>query len=372
MRLAEILQQGRAADRGYRIGGDEFAVVLTHTDTEGAAVLARRLAAAAHAAGLNTSIGISVLREGQPADVLRAEADAALYEAKRQGGSQIVYFADIREHTVVTSAEQRDAVKMLIEEGRLSTSYQPIWDLNRRMLLGFEALTRPHPDYGLSGPAEAFDVAEQTGRVHQLDVLCVTNALTIGAQLPPGALLFINLCPQTLDIDGDKNGWLLQAVADAGLSPEDIVIEVTERFGGRLASVAKCLRHLQMLGFKVALDDVGTGNSGLEILRAVRADFVKLDRSLVAAAATEPSARAMLTALATYAHQTGAYVIAEGIEDDEILDALLHLYDYYDSSPEGMIKGGQGYGLGRPSPAIDTTLPDSLRAPRSDPLVIAV
>ena len=109
-------------------------------------------------------------------------------------------------------------------------------------LLGVEALTRPHPDYGLSGPAEAFDIAEQIGRVHQLDVLAITNALTIAPQLPDDALLFLNICPQTLDLDLDGNDWLLEASAAAGLPPERIVIEVTERFEGRPSAVAKCLR----------------------------------------------------------------------------------------------------------------------------------
>ena len=199
------------------------------------------------------------------------------------------------------SNERRASVHRLIEEGRLDTVYQPIWDLNRMTLLGVEALTRPHPDYGLSGPAEAFDIAEQIGRVHQLDVLAITNALTIAPQLPDGALLFLNLCPQTLDLDLDGNDWLLEASAAAGLPPERIVIEVTERFEGRPSAVAKSLRRLADQGFKIAIDDVGAGNSGLEMLRQVNADYVKLDRSIVAAAATEAGARAVLMALATFA-----------------------------------------------------------------------
>lgn len=360
-RVAAILLEQRAGDRGYRIGSDEFALVLTHTDADGAVVRAKRLALKAEESGVRLSIGVSALRPGEPADVLRAEADAALYESKRRGGAQVIGFNEIRAVTTVISDKKRASVHQLIEEGRLETVYQPIWDLGRTTLLGFEALARPDAVYGLSGPAEAFDIAEQIGRVHQLDVLCTTNALVIAPHLPPGVLLFLNLCPQTLDLDLDGNNWLLEAVQRAGLPPERIVIEVTERFGGRPAAVAKCLRHLAGQGFKIAIDDVGAGNSGLEILRQINADYVKLDRSIIAAAATEAGARAVLVALATFARQTGAFVIAEGIEDDDALDILRNFkQDYADS--RWIVEGGQGYGLGRPSSEIDVQLPSPFGA----------
>ena len=88
-------------------------------------------------------------------------------------GGRAAHFDDIRERVFVTTSEKKEAVRRLIEEGRLTTVFQPIWNFDAETLLGVEALTRPDPSYGLSGPAEAFDIAEQIGRVHQLDVLCV-------------------------------------------------------------------------------------------------------------------------------------------------------------------------------------------------------
>jgi EAL domain-containing protein (putative c-di-GMP-specific phosphodiesterase class I) len=123
--------------------------------------------------------------------------------------------------------------------------------------------------------------------------------------------LFFNICPRTLDQDADDNDWLRDAVEQAGLAPGPVVIEITERFGGRAASIVKCLQRLRLQGFKIAVDDVGTGNSGLAILRQVKVEFVKIDRSIVAAAPTDPGARAVLMAIATYARQTGAFVLAE-------------------------------------------------------------
>jgi EAL domain-containing protein (putative c-di-GMP-specific phosphodiesterase class I) len=273
--------------------------------------------------------------------------------AKRHGGNQIAHFDDIRDQVAVIGTDKRAAVRRLIDEQRLTTVYQPIWDFSAGNLLGVEALMRPDPDYGLSGPAEAFEIAEQIGRVHDLDVICITSALAAASDLPEHALLFLNLCPRTLDQDADENDWLSAAVEQAGIAPARVVIEITERFSGRAAPIVKCLQRLRSRGFKIALDDVGSGNSGLAMLRQVKVEFVKLDRTIVAAAPTEPGARAVLMAIATYARQTGAFVIAEGIEDDETLE-FLHAIDERELRGDAVIQGGQGYGLGRPATDVQT------------------
>jgi EAL domain-containing protein (putative c-di-GMP-specific phosphodiesterase class I) len=121
------------------------------------------------------------------------------------------------------------------------------------------------------------------------------------------------------------------------------------------------LQSLRQQGFQIALDDVGTGNSGLEMLRKIHAEFVKLDRSIVVGAATEPGARAVLMAMATFARQTGAFVIAEGIEDEDTLDFLRGI-DEHDLASETIIQGGQGFALGRPSRRPSHESPALLRA----------
>jgi len=354
--VARALRESRPGDRPYRIGGDEFALLLAHTGADGARTLARRLSRDLADAGVEVSIGVSALRPGLQPDTLRAEADAALYEAKRQGGNRAAHFQDIHERVVVMTSEMKEAVRRLSEEGRLETVFQPIWNLDKETLLGVEALTRPDPSYGLSGPAEAFDIAEQIGRVRQLDVLCVENALRSAPELQEGMLLFLNLSPLTLDLDAEADAWLAPAVGRAGLRPESVVVEVTERFGGRTESVLKRLKQLRRQGFKIAIDDVGTGNSGLEMLSQIDADFVKLDRSIVVGAATEPGARAVLLAMATFARQTGAFVIAEGIEDQDTLQFLLEIEEL-DVASDPIIQGGQGFGLGRPSSELSLDSP---------------
>src|SRR3954468_5234131 len=350
-RAAGVLRHLRAGDRAYRVGGDEFAVLLTRTDADGARTAAERLSRAMRDAGVAASIALSGLRPGHEADTLLAEADAALYEGKRHGGTGIVHFDDVRDRVAVTRPDEVRALHRLLEDGALTTAFQPIWNLGAGTLLGVEALSRPEPGCGLSNPAQAFDVAEQVGRVRELDMLCVRTALRSAPELPPEALLFINVAPQTLDRDED-DAWILRAVRAAGLEPGRVVIEVTERFGGRTATVLARLRRLRAQGFKLALDDVGTGNSGLEMLREVGSDFVKLDRSIVAGARAQSNARAVLLAMATFARQTGAYVIAEGIEDDALLEFVRTIDDALPREAATMIQGGQGYGLGRPAATV--------------------
>jgi diguanylate cyclase (GGDEF)-like protein len=347
-RVAEVLRNGRAEDRAYRIGGDEFALLLPRTDAAGAAKAAARIVRELSEAEVVMSLGVSDLRRGDPALDLRAEADAALYESKRRGGRRVSHFDEIRDQTVITTTARTDLVRRLIDEEQLTMVFQPIWDLESGHLLGIEALMRPQQEDGLTNPVEAFDLAERIGRVHDLDVLCARRALQEAPELPGDALLFINISPQTLERDAAGATWLLEATASAGIAPHRIVLEVTERFSARTDAVVACLSRLRDDGFRIALDDVGTGNSGLEMLRKVNADFVKIDRSIVLAAPTDRNARAVLMAMAMYARQTGSYVIAEGIEDQRTLSFLGSIAES-DVDVTQIIQGGQGFGLGRPT-----------------------
>jgi diguanylate cyclase (GGDEF)-like protein len=355
VRVADLLRASRSGDRVYRLGGDEFATLLVHADESGAMAAASRLGRALTEAGVAASLGVSGIRGNHPADELRAEADAALYEAKRRGGAQVVHFDEIRELVPVSTTAKRDAVAHMVEQKLMGSAFQPIWDLDEQRLLGIEALARPLTS-GL-GPAEAFDVAEQIGLGHELDELCVRAHLRNVPDLPEGALLFLNLTPKTLEIDSEDDDWLREAVDRSALEIEQVVIEVTERLGASTNAVISTLQRLRDCGFKIALDDVGTGNAGLEMLHRVAPEYVKLDRSIVASAAIDPTARAVLMAMATFGRQTGAFVIAEGIEDRETLEFL----DTVEArEPGSMIQGGQGFGLGRPGPELTATAPEML------------
>ena len=140
---------------------------------------------------------------------------------------------------------------------------------------------------------------------------------------------------------------LVDAVRAVGLEPHQLVLELTEHATTRLRHVVREVARLRGLGFQIALDDVGAGNAGLELLCSAAVDFVKIDRSVISNAAHDASALGVLEAVIAYATRTNATVIAEGIETD----AQLALVREPGAMPRRPVRGGQGYLLGRPAPS---------------------
>ena len=304
-------------------------------------------------AGVPLRAAAGSLQPGQDADALHADVTAALGAAPASGTPAVV---DPAGELVTVAPDRATALDVVLTEGDLTCHYQPIWHLRSGDLLAVEALARVPGEHGFAGPSQAFDVAERSGRVHELDTLCVRRALEGAKDLPPGASLFVNVAPQTLDRDADGDTWLADAVRSSKLDPSRVVIEVTERVGAATETVLRSIEHLRAAGLRIALDDVGVGNSGLEMLRRARPDFVKIDRTVVTESRTDPGARAVLAAIAAFASESGAYVIAEGIENDELLELV--------RESEGAlgvrgprIDGAQGYRLGRPA----ARMPDAQR-----------
>lgn len=347
---------GHADDLAFRLGGDEFALLLPHTTLSGAEAAMERLRmdAERRLSGATLSIGIAAFNP--PHDnpsALSAQSDAALYEAKRRGRNVVATFAQIQGGAVLPSSAKDSAVRNLIREREVRIAFQPIWSLSHG-LAGYEALARPAPQYELAGPQEAFDIAERMGRAHELDVVCVHAVLARARELPPDTLLFINLSPQSLDHDLLSGPALLRAAESADISPDRVVFEITERSAAPLSSVIRQAKRLRELRFKVALDDVGAGNSGLELLSQLPVDFVKIDRAVVGRAVTDITADAVLSAILAFAGKTGSAVIVEGIETEA---ALRYVSD-------AGAEFAQGYLLGRPSEVIPalTTVPKALSA----------
>ncbi len=351
--LGAALDSGRLTDRAFRIGGDEFALILPQTDREGAAAAAEwlRATAAVRLPGTTISIGLATLGPEGDANVLRDQADAALYEAKRLGRDRAVSFHEASLTSVLPAAKVH-ALRALLEEGRVSAVYQPIWNVPAGEVMAFEGLARPSEDYGFAGPLEAFEVAERIGKVDELDALCRRAVLAGAKRLPPKALLFLNISPQVLDHESLGGRRLVEEVEAVGLGPERVVIEITERSTERLDVVMREAARLNRLGFKLALDDVGSGNAGLEMLLEVRFDFVKVDRSVVVSAAEGGPGRAVMAAVCAFASEARSFVIAEGIETQVVLDSVERiLLRHYLSAGYG----AQGYLLGRPTAAVEVT-----------------
>ncbi len=340
------LHTTRQEDRGYRIGGDEFALILVETEPAAATVMLDRLQREIRDSGIGATVSIGyVTLSGDQLDSEAYElADTALYEAKRLGRNQTVCFEDVRGSVNVFSPRKADVVRTLIAQGLVGTAFQPIWDVQTTRPLGFEALARPSPELGLAGPQEAFDVAQRIRQLAELDAVCTRKTLEAAINVPPGSVIFLNYSPTSLVHARFDPHVFVASVRGAGLLPEQIVIELTERRIDDPAAVAKRVAALRALGVRIALDDTGSGHAGLEILSKVRFDFVKIDRGLIAQAVNNREARGVLAGIIAIARATGSYLIAEGIENVEMLDFVRNAH----VSDVAGVRGIQGYLLGRP------------------------
>ncbi len=344
--------------RAFRIGGDEFALILRRISLSDAVSIMQRFQDTCASENLSAtlSVGLSALApDSTEATMLQEQADAALYEAKRRGRNTVATFDQVEDRGFMLFSAKGKALRSLLEAGGVSIVFQPIWDLSRNAILGFEALTRIPAVYGFAGPQEAFDLAERTGHAHELDALCRAAIFSRAREIPEDALLFINVSPQTLDHEVLAGDALLHAAAQAGIKPERVVLEVTERSIARLTAVIREAKRLQGLGFKLALDDVGAGNAGLEMLSRLPVAFLKIDGGMVSKAVTDRPSRSVLAGIIAIARENNTYVIAEGIEDPATLALVQDVATRY-TAARG-IDGAQGYLLGRPSP----TIPNALR-----------
>ncbi len=346
--LGMLLRDISADAAPYRLGGDEFALLLPRRSLAEATLALEHMCQEAprRLSGATLSIGVaSSTPEVSVVQTLQEQADVALYEAKRRGRNRVATFEDVQEGTSCIPAAKAKALQRLLAEGYVGVAFQPIWDLKHGGLLAFEALTRPAAKYGFTSPQEAFDIAEQLGHAAQLDRICLRAILDRVAELRPDGLLFVNLSPQTLDHDLLAGATLVQAVKAAGRSPDRVVLEITERSMARPDVVVREAKRLRSLGFGLALDDLGAGNAGLEVLSQLPFDYVKIDRAVVAKGLTDQTARGVLSGITAIARETAAYVIAEGIENVEMFDLVRQMG----------VQGVQGYLLGRPSEMLPDT-----------------
>lgn len=346
--LADAFEELAATDTPFRLGGDEFAVILPGSDEDqGAEALDRvRAAFTARFPGVTFSAGIASSGTRQPLALteLWERGDAALYEAKRLGRHRSVSFESMAEgHTV--SAEKTDELTALVAGAvPVKVAFQPIWDLRRGVVLAHEALLRLPEGSRISGPQEAFELAERLGIAADLDSRARSAVLAEVCSQGWEGLLFLNLHPDALpgfDLDG-----LVAELAVAGLEPEDVVLEVTEQAGLNHADPIRTLHRAQDRGFRLALDDMGRSNAGLHALRLVRFDIVKIDGEVIASLDKDPSSVATVSAAISFVQQAGGWIVAEGIEEPGMLTVLLE-HGLAPARQQPVI-AGQGYLLGHP------------------------
>jgi EAL domain-containing protein (putative c-di-GMP-specific phosphodiesterase class I)/DNA-binding NarL/FixJ family response regulator len=246
-----------------------------------------------------------------------------------------------------TSRERRvaaDRIAKAIEGPAMQMVYQPIVGIFRGDVVGLEALARFRGTPRNRPPDAWFEEAASVGLLAELELAAIELALGDLDRVPDGTFLSVNLSPETVCSE--------ELPALLGDRAERVVLEMTERPLDDEARVIGCLRSLRESGTRLAIDDVGAGYAGLGRVVILSPDFIKLDRSVVAGVATDPSRRSLIKRLMSFSDDVGIGVIAEGIETQADLEELRML----------SVPFGQGFHLGRPGPMPDP-VDDEVRWP---------
>jgi diguanylate cyclase (GGDEF)-like protein len=347
----------RRADRPFRVGGDEFALLLPHTDAEGAKIVIRRLLASAlqpalrsesDPGSLSFSAGISALPDPASSRAqLYSQADAALYAAKRSGRTEVQIFDPNSEPSEDPSGVGM-AVAEVIARGWLRPVYQPIIELKTGALLGVEGLIRPVAPAPFADPGSLFAAAAASGHLVALDLTCIETIVAGAAGLAPGIFLSVNLSPATVEAPEFSTAALLSILARHDFPPERLLVELTEQQPVTdLERVRLKLDTCRGAGIRLAADDVGAGNAGLRLLAELSFDVIKVDLTLVQRSASSAASSAVIESVVALAGRTGAMLVAEGVEYPEQLEQLDRLG----------ITIGQGFLLGRPGSLPGTEAP---------------
>ncbi len=346
----QVLAALRKVDGPFRTGGDEFAILLPHTDAAGARIVAQRmLATALSPTGHRTdtppisfSAGISTMPVlASDRTQLYAQADAALYAAKRHGRTEVSIFDPESNEAQDDESGAADAIAEVLARGLLRPVYQPIIDLASGATLGYEGLIRPVAPAPFAEPASLFAAAESGGHLTALDLACIEILVAGAERLAAGQFLSVNLSPRTLEAPEFSSAALLGILGRHAFPPERLIVELTEHQAIEDVNRARIkFESLRRAGVRLAADDIGAGNSGLRLLSELRFDVLKVDLSLVRRSAPGGLSGALMRSVVEFGASTGALVVAEGIEDETELAQVR-------AAGAG---AGQGYLLGRPGP----------------------
>jgi diguanylate cyclase len=335
-----------------RLGGDEFGALLRGADSEGAAEVARRLRAALGRpfalAGISVHVGASVGIASFPehasdAGALLGHADVAMYEAKRGRTGQEVYASE-GDHHSRERLELAGEMRRALSDDELALYYQPAADLATGELIGVEALVRwRHPERGLLAPGAFLPAVEHTALMRELSRRVLAMAIC-----QAGAWFRLDR-PWRVAVNLSATDLLDRALVDDvsallrryGTPARRMTLEVTESvLMTDPVRAMEVLGELRRLGVSLALDDFGTGWSSLTHLQRMPVDEIKIDRSFVAAMATEANSAAIVSSTVDLAHALGLRVVAEGIEDEATWTRLRAVG----------CDAAQGYHLSRPLP----------------------
>ncbi len=274
------------------------------------------------------SLGIALYpQDGEEADILLKNADIALYRAKDNGRNCYHFYSpSIDDRTQELLRLETDLYHALARQ-EFFLCYQPLIDLGRGQVYGVEALLRwRHPQLGLVSPGVFIPLAEETGLINRIGAwvmttACAQNKAWQDQGLPP-LRIAVNLSTRQLT-QQPVASLIHQALAETGLQPQWLTVEMTESSFMQDVSVAeRCIQDLHHLGVRVAMDDFGTGYSSLSYFRQFQFDIIKIDQSFVRDLERDPVNLAIVHALVDLVQTTQRDLVVEGIETPEQLHLL--------------------------------------------------
>jgi EAL domain-containing protein (putative c-di-GMP-specific phosphodiesterase class I) len=233
-----------------------------------------------------------------------------------------------------------DELRRIIASNNLRSVFQPIVSLQTGDVIGYEALTRGPVDSKYINPEILFEEAKTHDLLWDLEILCRSNAIKTFSSHNSDKLLFVNVDPAVLKDEHFIKGFTKDILTEHNISPLSLIFEITEKTSiDNYKIFNEVIDYYKSQGYKIAIDDVGTGYSGLTTIANTRPNYIKMDMSLITNVTRDNFKKAIIKSFVEFANTTNTKIIAEGIEDVCDLYTLIEIGVHY----------GQGYLINRPN-----------------------
>ena len=318
----------RAEDMLCRLGGDEFVVYLHSANADVAEMVARRMLDEMRRPFMLDAIGFSIQcsmgvamcpQDGTTLDALIKQADTAMYRVKEQGRGNYSFYQPQMNANLLSRMQLEHAMRQALEHGRMTVHYQPQLDLTTGEIIGAEALLRwTDPKLGAVSPGVFIPLAEETGYIVTLGAWVLEQAVQQAAHwVRAGHALVVAVNVSALEFrQPDFVERLERLLAEHGLKPEFLELELTESILQNAQEATLRLEEVAALGVAIAIDDFGTGYSNLAYLKNLPIRKLKIDQSFVRGLPSDAGDKAIVSAIVQMGHALRMEVVAEGVETE--------------------------------------------------------
>lgn len=258
---------------------------------------------------------------------------------------EFIHYLNENQKTLYADSRKDKEVKELMIRENFSTAFQPIVSLTGGQTIGFEVLNRPKNSMQFPTTEDFYSYIGKSNNVFQIEAFLRNLSLrryseqALKGQNTEHGLIFLNIQPQVLTDPAYQSGKTLDLLEKYGISPTRVVLELTEKEAvSDYLSFEKTIDNYRNQGFRIAIDDAGTGYNSLKTIISLKPEFIKLDKFLIRDIHRQPAQQQLVELLLEFSMQADTYIIAEGIESSMELQFLKKLGIHF----------GQGYALGRP------------------------